>query len=686
MKLERALAYIELGWAVFPLVPNTKRPLTKNGFKDATKSTYVARKWWEENPEANIGIATGQSSGLVVVDIDVKNGAKGEESIQQIKGLPPTLEAMTPSGGRHLYYLRSEPLKGRNGLLPGIDIKADGGYVVAPGSVIDEKPYEWKDPEAHYVALPGFAAEMFTHRNGSHPAKPPVEGGIGEGERNSTLTSLAGTMRRRGMGYDEIVAALKVANDKRCNPPLSEHEVEAIAGSVAKYPAPSPDGNESEPEGDEEVRPPGFTDDALALEFTTKHALDWRYVATWGHWLHWDGACWKKETTLRAYDLARMICREASARCHKPKVAAKVASAATVAAVERLSRADRRHAATVDQWDPDPWLLNTPGGMVDLRTGVGRPHSREDYTTKIASASPRGAPVAWLSFLNDVTGGDAELQRYLARMAGYALTGVTTEHALFFLYGTGANGKSVFVNTLSAVFGDYATNAPMDTFMETRSDRHPTDLAGLRGARLVTAIEVEKGKRWAEAKIKSLTGGDKISARFMRQDFFDYKPQFKLLIAGNHKPAIRDVDEAMRRRLHLVPFTVTIPPERRDKTLPDRLLSERDGIMAWAVDGCLEWHKIGLNPPSSVVAATQEYFEAEDALGRWIAECCSITANDTGTTATLFDSWKAWAERSGEYVCPMRKFADDLETRGFKKWRHPHSGLRGFRGIGLAAG
>ena len=151
-------------------------------------------------------------------------------------------------------------------------------------------------------------------------------------------------------------------------------------------------------------------------------------------------------------------------------------------------------------------------------------------------------------------------------MVGYALTGVTVEHALFFLYGTGANGKSVFVNTIAAILGDYATNAPMDTFMATQGERHPTDMAGLRGARLVTSIETEQGRRWAESRLKALTGGDKISARFMRQDFFEFIPQFKLVVAGNHKPAIRTIDEAMRRRLHLVPFTVTIPPKQRDKT------------------------------------------------------------------------------------------------------------------------
>ena len=365
----------------------------------------------------------------------------------------------------------------------------------------------------------------------------------------------------------------------------------------------------------------------------------------------------------------------------KPKIAAKVASASTVAAVERLARADRRHAAVSDQWDSDPWLLNMVSGIIDLKTGLVTPHNRELYMTKIAHASLGSDCPAWRAFLSDVTNGDVDLQDYLARVAGYALTGVTTEHALFFLYGTGANGKSVFVNTLAAILGDYAANAPMDTFMESRTDRHPTDLASLRGARLVSSIEVEKGKRWAEAKIKSLTGGDKISARFMRQDFFEYRPQFKLLIAGNHKPAIRDVDEAMRRRLHLVPFIVTIPPERRDQGLSEKLLAERDGILAWAVRGCLEWQRIGLNPPTSVISATEEYFESQDALGRWMEEECTTNPNDFAGTEELFNSWKQWAERWGEYFGTMQKFSEDLQKRGFKKWRNMK--LRGMNGIAL---
>lgn len=424
------------------------------------------------------------------------------------------------------------------------------------------------------------------------------------------------------------------------------------------------------------------TEDALALAFTRRHHRDWRYVAAWGRWLVWDGQRWRNEDTLAATDLIRSVCRQTALRADDRKVAAKLASSGTVGGVERLARADRRHAATTDEWDSDPWLLNTPGGVVDLKTGRTRANDRADRMTKITTATPGGECPQWTAFLSNVTGGDADLQAYLQRMVGYCLTGVTSAHALFFLYGTGANGKSVFANVVSTILGDYATTASMDTFVETRGDRHPTDLAGLRGARFVTAIETEQGRRLNESKVKAITGGDKISARFMRQDFFEFFPQFKPVIVGNHKPAIRNIDEAMKRRMHMIPFTVTIPPERRDGRLTEKLLAERDGILAWAVAGCLAWQREGLNPPACVQDATQEYFESEDALGRWLDERCVRTANAKSLTSELFTDWKQWAEASGEFIGSQRRFSDLLITRGLEKWRNS-MGVRGFQGIGL---
>jgi len=425
------------------------------------------------------------------------------------------------------------------------------------------------------------------------------------------------------------------------------------------------------------------TEDALALAFTRRYHRDWRYVAAWGRWLVWDGQRWRNEDTLAATDLIRSVCRQTALRAEDRKVAAKLASSGTVGGVERLARADRRHAATTDEWDADPWLLNTPGGVVDLKTGRTRANDRADRMTKITTATPRGECPQWRSFLNDVTGGDQNLQDYLQRMVGYALTGSTREHALFFLYGTGANGKSVFVNTLADILGDYATNAPMDTFMETRTDRHPTDMAGLRGARFVAAIETEQGRRWAESKVKNLTGGDKIAARFMRQDFFEFFPQFKLFVAGNHKPAIRNIDEAMKRRLHLIPFTITVPPEKRDKHLQQKLLAERDGILAWALEGCLAWQRLGrLDPPQQVLDATDEYFEEEDAIGEFLDEDCQQSTVAREAISAIYQRWRERAERRGEYVGTSRWLTQQLINRGFARTRL-HGGAKALSGLSL---
>lgn len=424
------------------------------------------------------------------------------------------------------------------------------------------------------------------------------------------------------------------------------------------------------------------TDDALALAFTEGYAEDWRYCSAWGKWILWTGTRWLPDETLLVNYLIRAICRDAALKADSHRLAAKLAASSTIGGVERLARADRRHASTAHEWDADIWQLNTPGGVVDLRTGKLHGHCRDHRITKITTATPQGDAPRWQAFLADVTGGDTDLQTYLQRVVGYCLTGATSAHALFFLYGTGANGKSVFVNVLATILGDYAANAPMDTFMDVRGDRHPTDLAGLRGSRMVTSIETEQGRRWNESKIKAITGGDKISARFMRQDFFEYTPQFKLLIAGNHKPSIRNVDEAMKRRLHLVPFTITVPPERRDGNLTEKLLSERDGILAWAIEGCLDWQRGGLRPPASVTSATEEYFDGEDALGQWMEERCEHHPTARTGVSDLFADWREWAERAGEYVGSVKRFSEQLTTRQFEKCRL-HGGTRGLVGLAL---
>jgi putative DNA primase/helicase len=427
------------------------------------------------------------------------------------------------------------------------------------------------------------------------------------------------------------------------------------------------------------ARAPAFSDEDLALRFAERHAGNLCFVAAWNRWLFWNGQHWQFEETLRAWDFARQVCREAAAECNT-KAASGIASAKTVYAVERLARSDRRLAATIDQWDADPWQLNTPEGVVDLTTGQARPHIPEDYFTKITAVGPRGDCPRFLTFLERITGGDAELVAYIQRVLGYGLTGLTREHALFFGYGTGANGKSVLLSTVAGILGEYHKTAPIETFTASNADRHPTDLASLRGARLVSATETEEGRRWAESRIKQLTGGDTVAARFMRQDFFEYRPAFKLIIAGNHKPSLRSVDEAIRRRFHMIPFAVTIPPEERDADLIEKLKDEWPGILAWMIEGCLEWQAEGLQPPVAVIEATDAYLTAEDAMAAWLDEKCERDPNAWTSSTYLFGSWSTWATATGEFVGSQKKLSQKLEDRGFvKKDTNKAKGFLGLR-------
>lgn len=468
--------------------------------------------------------------------------------------------------------------------------------------------------------------------------------------------------------------------------PLPEGETEEALRTLVN--AAEPVGADGE--SVDEVRPIEFSDDELALRFSKRHGDELRYVARFGTWYAWDGRRWAADETLGYFDLARRVCRGASDEARRvindpraaERIAGKVASATAVAATVKLAQADPRQARRPDDWDRDPWALNTPHGIIDLRSGTTRPHDRTAYCTKITAAAAAGECPTWLRFLHEVTGGDDEFAAYLRRAAGYCLTGITREHTLFFAHGSGGNGKGVFINTLGALLGDYTAVASMATFTASQSERHPTDLAMLRGARLVIAQETQEGQRWDEAKIKALTGGDPITARFMRQDFFTYVPQFKLYIVGNHCPVLRNVDEAIRRRLHLIPFG--FKPPKPDAALPERLKAEWPGILMWAVQGCLEWQNFGLSPPPVVTSATAEYFDAQDAIGRWLRERSITDPNGTATTEALYDDWKRWARRANEAEGSEKSFSQNLGQRGYARWQHPTTRRMGFKGLRLA--
>ena len=617
---------------------------------------------------------------VVLIDLDHGDIAAKRSHLVQHLG-PPTLEVA--SGGitaegqrkRHLYWRLTEPAEGedvarvcRARHMIATKVGGDPAFrsahqpIRVAGSIHAKSGTRRlveilrHDPRDHdlgelieaIIAMPPLEGEAVSDLdfNDTSSAKGAVtelfsrkvrEGGLDGTTRFDALSRVIGYWIRRcreghvtpAQAWDEIVAY----NVARIDPPWPEARLAQEAERLWKRDAErngdlpgggggdgdDPSGGGGDGDGPVPVR---FTEDALAATFADRHAGTWRYVAAWGQWLMWSGIAWRREDTLQAFDLARRICREAAARAGTTKLKAKLSTAATVSAVERLARSDRRHASTTEIWDRDPWLLNTPRGVIDLRTGAVADHDPLLHMTKTAGASAAGDCPIWLEFLDTVTRGDADLQAYLQRMAGYCLTGITSEHALFFLYGTGANGKSVFANTLAAIMGDYATVAAMDMFMATHGDRHPTDMAGLRGARIVTAIETEQGSRWAESKLKALTGGDKITARFMRQDFFEFTPQFKLL--DRRQP--QALDPQRRRGDEAAPAHGAVhghhpcAQARQAAARPAAGRARRHPRLG--AQGCLEWQRTGLRPPAAVMAATEDYFEAEDAVGRWIDERC----------------------------------------------------------------
>jgi P4 family phage/plasmid primase-like protien len=429
---------------------------------------------------------------------------------------------------------------------------------------------------------------------------------------------------------------------------------------------------------DEDTRPQGLSDDALARRFTAAHKHHLRYCAEHGAWYVYEAGRWRKDSTLHVFEWAREICREAQDDPlfygHlKPGVRERLLmvlmAAKTIAAVERLARSDRCHAITADMLDAQAWSLNCPGGEVDLVTGQLLEHVPGNYHTRQAAVTPTDAAACptWLAFLGRVTGDDAEMIDYLQAVAGYALVGVVTEHVLLFLWGSGANGKTTFSNVLTGIMGDYATVAPMETFVESPGSAHPTELAMLAGARLVTATETDPGRRWATARIKTLTGGDPITARFMRGDFFTYRPRFLLILSGNHRPHLGAVDPAIKRRLHLVPFTQHIPAAERDPGLPEKLRAEWPAILAWMIEGCRRWQREGLQPPAAVTGATDDYMEGEDSVGTWLAAATVTDPYAHEPSSGLYADYCGWAEAAGERPMPLKRLVSTLEDRGLRR-------------------
>jgi putative DNA primase/helicase len=422
---------------------------------------------------------------------------------------------------------------------------------------------------------------------------------------------------------------------------------------------------------------------AIAHDFASKNHKRLRYVTEWNKWMIFNGQSWVEHSQTAVWNMMLPVVREQVNQLQvREDTKRNLLSRSKTAGAEALARGHLRIAAAA--WDADPWLLNTPKGVVDLRTGDIHGAAADAYCKRITAAGPGGECPQWQRFLAEVTGGDAELQKYLQRLAGYALIGKVLEHVLVFFYGTGGNGKGVFLGVLTAVLGDYAQVAPIALFTEKKNEQHPTVIARLQGKRFVSAQETDEGRFWDEVLIKTLTGGDRLTGRFMRGDFFEFDPHHTLIIAGNHKPQLHNVDEAVRRRIHMVPFNVTIPEAKRDPELRDKLMAEASGIMQWALDGCLAYQRIGLAAPAAVKALTAEYLAEQDPMQGWLAECCLVDPAAWSSVDALYASYTSYTMRESKRALGVKSFGQKLESLGYERRRGTDaSSVRGFQGLRL---
>ncbi len=477
-------------------------------------------------------------------------------------------------------------------------------------------------------------------------------------------------------------------------------ELERLAAAAPEWASRSADAPHSaaDLEPDAAVVGEGVTESTLAERLIASYGSDLLFCGPWRKWLIYRGGRWEEcPTPAPVQQRTIRLIREARAQ------AARGGGAEAQAAVKALFAAEKRsvrdsivalaaHEAAVQaapgEFDSDPFLLNARNGTVDLRAGRLRTHERSDRLTKMAPVTydaTASAPT-WIAFLERIFGGRREMLDFIQRAIGYSLTGATGEQCLFICWGAGANGKSTLLEALRFVLGDYARAAPLDLFVASKGDRHPTELATLAGVRFAPCVETREGARLNETLLKQLTGSDTVQARRMREDFWEFQPVAKLWLGTNHRPTIRGTDTAIWRRVRLIPFTVTIPPEERDRELPAKLRAEAPGILRWAIEGCLTWQREGLRPPADVTCATDAYRQDEDRLGAFIAECCKTGSGFVAKSADLFAAYARWAEDRREFVGTAKAFALALEERGFAAGTLGHAKTSIRNGIGLLEG
>lgn len=719
------------GWQLTPL--RGKRPLGK-GWQKAQAPDLETIERWARN--GNIGLRTGKVSGVVVIDDDTP-----DRSAATTLDLPPTVVAITGGGGRHYYFGCPEGgLPNSAGkLAPKVDVRGDGGQVVYPGSVHPDTGanYRWADGlspnDVEVAPLPQGVFDCLVRQN--HDTNDTVvKSNDSKSEQRNTSTDArlasyaAGALRkavdrvssskigerndtlnRESFAIGRLVGAKLLQYDEALRKLVSS----GIAASLPQHEAQSTarsglDAGQEQPIDTESLisrlqpRNHSFgTELWFARRLVSKHGRDMRHVGAWGKWMVWseEEGRWKHDTNgeieRRAKDIVADLLQDADDAKRKGKwkladrledIAYRFQSRTALRNAFCLAASERSVVAAVEDWDRDHHLLNVANGTIDLRDGHLREHRRDDFVTKRCPVRfvPGASAPRWDAFLARILP-DTNVREYLQRFLGYSLTGDVGEHTLHIFWGGGANGKSTLLEAVMATMGDYAAPAPPTLLIQAMGDRHPTELASLHGRRLVISSESPEGGRLNENLVKSLTGGDAVMARRMREDFWSFAPTHKLVLATNHRPRITGTDEGIWRRLRLVPFVVTIPEGERDQKLGKTLAAESEGILAWLVRGAVAFHEGGLQPPEAVRAATDEYRDSEDSLAEFIEDRIVQVPGAFLPSRTLHETYRQWCDRTGipeARRLSQRSLTERCRDRGYTPRRT--GSARGFANIQIS--
>ncbi|MFC1835038.1 phage/plasmid primase, P4 family [Thermodesulfobacteriota bacterium] len=690
--LEAALDYAEADYPVLPL--DGKVPRVKGGYKTAATDEDQIREWWEQWPNANIGIRTGEVSGIVVLDIDPRN--HGTKSLRKLVKMlnrgdrlfqTPVCRTGGQDRGAHLYFMYPGRIRLDLSDYPGIDYLSDGRHVVGPPSIhtTTDESYVWAEGRSLLdldpLPLPVEILKLAKKRPRSPKSPFLAVGEIPKGQRNNELFRRAIAKRRQGAGEAEILEHIEGYNDRACKEPLLRTELEGIAKSAARYPVEYP-----------------FSDLGNAQRLVDAHGEDLRWCPKLNTWFKWDGSRWAQVDAEVVHSLAKAVIKGIYDRAYaeeakvKSNFALKSQDQRSIKRMVDSAKSEPGMLVEPDVFDQDPYALNVKNGTIDLKTGELRPHDRGDMITKVCPVDfDPEAKCRWFkAFLRKIFGEDKRLIRFLQKALGYSLTGSCAEQVWFVLYGTGSNGKSTLLNTILHVMGQYALQVPADTFLQRRGDGPRDDLAKLAGTRLIVASEPSNMKRLDAGTIKSFTGEDLITCRPLYGKYFSYRPQAKLFLASNHRPGVSDDSHGFWRRIRELPFTVQIPDNEQDKNLGEKLKQEAPGILARMVRGCLAWQKTGLEPPKVVRRATQEYRSEMDLLEGFFDELKEDFTIEWGEnkrieTKVLYRKFLDYCEAL-RVKKPMTRnmFTRKLGERGYKKLRSRIKGKRRicYTGIG----